>query len=145
MMSARFYRGHVWLAVVCAMTVMVATACVPRYLDGPSQLPEDAIRFQMSYPQTFDRIVRTLLDDGYTITVADRERGVIETRPRELKGAGELGGPFEYRTFLSIRVGGGWRDSWALVHVLLVPSYPKERERVIEQLKQGVKSRANGP
>ncbi|MBI3622294.1 MAG: hypothetical protein HY208_08930 [Nitrospirae bacterium] len=132
------YRKSIRFAVVGAM-VMALAACAPRYLDASPKLPEEALRFQAGYPQTFDRIVRTLEEDGYAITVADRERGVIETRPRLVKGDDAPGGPFDYRTFLSIRVGGGWRDSWAVVHVLLVPGYPRERERVIQHLQEGTK------
>ncbi len=138
MIGGRFNGGIVRLALIGAVVMMVTAACAPRYLEAPARLPEGAIRFQMSYPQAFDRIVRTLQRDGYDITVADRESGAIETRPRELKVPTEPGGPFDYRTFLSIRVGGGWRDSWAVVHVLLVPGYPKERERVMQQLQEGI-------
>ena len=121
---------------------MVAASCAsPYYYEAPP-VPENAVRFQVGYPKAFDRIVRTLENDGFEVAAADREHGVIETRPRELKASEGAGGPFEYRTVVSIRVGGGWNSSWAAVNVMLVPSYPKEQERVIEKLKQGVKSPA---
>jgi len=125
--------------MVGALVMVLAAACAPRYRDTSPPLPEDTLRFQTSYHKTFDRIVRTLQDDGYAIIVADRDLGVIETRPRLLKGDESQGGQFDYRTFLSIRVGGGWSDSWAIVHVLLVPGYPKERERVLQELQEGAK------
>jgi len=118
--------------------ILLATACAPRYANGPPKLPDDAIRFQLSYSKAFDRIVQTLEEGGYDLVVADRENGIIETRPRVLKGDAAPGGPFDYRTFLSIRVGAGWRDAWAVVHLLLVPGYPKEQERVLQQLQEGL-------
>jgi hypothetical protein len=146
-MSGRWRRAGRWaaVAVIGVLGGVVAAACVPRYAMESPQLPENAVKFQVGYPQAFDRIVRTLETDGFEIALVDRERGIIETRPRELKASAAPGGPFEYRTVVSIRVGGGWNSSWATVHVVLVPNYPKEENRVIEQLKQGVKSGSGEP
>jgi hypothetical protein len=146
-MSGRLRRAGSWVAVaiVGVLGGVLAVACVPRYVREPPQLPANAVKFQVGYTKAFDRIVQTLQTDGFEIAAADEERGIIETRPRELKASAGPGGPFEYRTVVSIRVGGGWSSSWAVVHVLLVPSYPKEEERVIEQLKQGVTSRSGAP
>jgi len=143
-MNGRIRRMGTW--VVVAMAGMMAAACYsPYYYQPPPPVPENAVRFQVGYPKAFDRIVQTLQNDGFEIAAADREHGVIETKPRELKASAGPGGPFEYRTVVSIRVGGGWNSSWATVNVLLVPGYPKEQERVIEQLKEGVKAGAGGP
>lgn len=142
-MSGPMRRIGLW--VVATMTWMMAAACYSPYYYEPPPMPENAIRFQVGYPKAFDRIVKTLQTDGFEIAAADHEHGVIETKPRELKSAAGPGGPFEYRTVVSVRVGGGWNSSWAVVNVLLVPSYPKEQERVIEELKQGVKAGTGGP
>jgi hypothetical protein len=136
-------RAGIWVTV--AMAGLLVTACVSPYYMEPPQLPENAVRFQVGYPQTFDRIVQTLQNDGFKIAAADRERGIIETQPRELKASATPGGPFEYQTVVSIRVGGSRQSAWATVQVLLVPSYPKEQDRIIEQLKQGVKSPVGEP
>lgn len=136
-MTGRVRLAGIWMTAAAGLLV---AACASPYYRAPPQLPENAVRFQVGYPKTFSRIVQTLQDEGFEIAAADRERGIIETRPRELKASATPGGPFEYRTIVSIRVGGGWRSSWAAVNVLLVPSYPKEQERLIERLKQGVQS-----
>jgi hypothetical protein len=132
-------RTGIWLAAI--VTGLLVAACAsPYYLQAPP-VPENAIRFQAGYPQVFDRIVRTLEADGFELATADREHGVVETRPRELKAAASSAGPFEYQTVVSIRVGGTRNSAWATVQVLLVPSYPKEQDRIIEQLKRGVQAR----
>jgi len=122
--------------------MLVAACYSPYYYYEAPPVPENAIRFQVGYPKAFDRIVQTLQNDGFEVVAADREHGIIQTRPRKLKAMEGANSPFEYQTVVSIRVGGGWNSSWAAVNVMLVPSYPKEEERVIEKLKQGMKSPA---
>jgi hypothetical protein len=131
-------RAGIWLAA--AVTGLLVAGCVyPYYYQAPP-VPENAIRFQAGYPQVFDRIVRTLEADGFVLATTDQEHGIVETRPRELKAAATPSGPFEYQTVVSIRVGGTRNSAWATVQVLLVPSYPKEQDRIIEQLKRGVQA-----
>lgn len=123
-------RKPLGIALLCVMAVASA-ACAPVYVQPP-RLPEDAITFRMGYPRAFDLILRTLEADGYEIAVADRERGFIETRPKAVKPA--PAGDFDHKTFVTIRVGGGWRESWAVVNLVVLSGYPKERERLIERL-----------
>lgn len=137
-MNGQRWRTGIWLAAT--VTGLMVAACVSPYYYQPPPVPQNAIRFQAGYPQVFDRIVRTLQADGFELVTADQEHGIVETRPRELKAAASPSGPFEYQTVVSIRVGGSRNSAWATVQVLLVPSYPKEQDRIIEELKRGVQA-----
>jgi hypothetical protein len=119
--------------LVVAVGLLVA-ACGPRMVGEPP-VPADAVTFRMSYHKTFDRVLRTLEDARYDVVIADRDRGYIETRPRAVAPPDGPGGPFEYQSYVVIRIGGGWRQSWAVVRLLVLPSYPKEREQLIDQLR----------
>jgi len=141
-MTEWLHRAGCWAGV--ALAGLLAASCYSPYYYAAPPVPENAIRFQVGYPKAFDRIVQTLQNDGFEIAAADREHGFIETRPRKLKAAEGANSPFEYQTVVSIRAGGGWNSSWATVNVMLVPSYPKEQERVIEKLEHGVKSPTGG-
>ena len=141
-MTRWLHRAGWWAGVTLAG--LLAASCYSPYYYSAPPVPENAIRFQVGYPKAFDRIIQTLQNDGFEIAAADREHGFIETRPRKLKAAEGANSPFEYQTVVSIRAGGGWNSSWAAVNVMLVPSYPKEQERVIEKLKQGVAPGSKG-
>jgi hypothetical protein len=131
-------RCRIWV-VLCA-GVLTVVSCAPTRSSVPlSSLPDHAIMFDISYNRAFDHIVRTLRSEGYEIAVADHRSGVIETRPRELPAIRDAGGPFRYEAYFSILVRGGWRDAWAIVNLLVLPSYPKERERIIDELRRQLK------
>ncbi|MEW6324079.1 MAG: hypothetical protein AB1515_01695 [Nitrospirota bacterium] len=122
---------------VSGLLVAIAlVGCGPRMVIEPPALPKEAITFQAGYTETFDRVLRALDAEGYDVVIADRQRGYIETRPRTLAKP-EGGGPFEYQTYLIVRVGGGWRESWATVRSLVLPGYPKERQQLIDRLQGG--------
>jgi hypothetical protein len=125
--------------VLCS--VFVAAACAPMPRGEPPPLPEHTITFYTSYNASFDRILRTLRGDGYDIAVADREAGIIQTRPKALAREETNGGPLEYRTFFLIMVRGSWRESLATVDLVVLPSYPKERDTVIKQLEEKLRTR----
>ena len=133
-------NGNGWwratIGVVLVGVTLSMVACAPAMrLAPPLQRPDEAITFDVGYSKAFDLIVRTLRDEGYEVAVADHRAGVIKTRPRAVSSADHPSGPFDYQTLLSIFVRGGWRSSWAVVNVVVLPDYPKERDRVIEQLK----------
>ena len=128
-------RVGVLLVIAGVSLLLAACAPGPRFGALPP-VPDHAVTFDVGYNQAFDRIVRTLREAGYHMAIADHRSGVIETRPRPLSDQASTGGPFEYQTFFSIRVRGGWSSSWALVNLLVLPTYPEERERMIEKLKE---------
>lgn len=131
----RGLRRRAIMLAVCGG--LLAAACAPTSRAvSMAKLPDNAITFNVGYNRAFDRMVRALQEKGYEIAVADQRNGVIETRPRELPGKAGASGPFRYETYFSIVVRGGWNDAWAIVNLLVLPTYPEERERIIDEFRR---------
>jgi hypothetical protein len=101
----------------------------------PMPLPKDAVLYTAGARETFDRIVQTLEKNGYETEVADRQTGLIRTRPKVLEVKGE--GPLRYTGFYVVQVGPRMGGSFAIIHFAVVPEIPGERDKLLRLLNQG--------
>jgi hypothetical protein len=97
-------------------------------------LPKDAILYQATARQTFDRIVRTLEKSGYETEIVDPQAGFIRSRPKDLDIKTQE--QIHYKGFYVVRVGPRREGSFALIDFIVVPELPAERENLRKQLEQ---------
>jgi hypothetical protein len=98
-------------------------------------LPKDAVLYTAGARETFDRIVQTLEKNGYETEVADRQSGLIRTRPKVLDVKGE--GGLRYTGFYVVQVGPRMGGSFAIIHFAVLPELPGEREKLLRLLEEG--------
>jgi hypothetical protein len=97
-------------------------------------LPKEAILYEASARQTFDRIVRTLEKNGYETEIVDPQAGFIRSRPKDLDI--KAGGQIQYKGFYVVRVGPRRGGAFAFIDFIVVPELPVERENLRKQLEQ---------
>jgi hypothetical protein len=124
----------VW-SVFILIVGMVGCAGTMAQEPPPMSLPKDAVLYTAGARETFDRIVQTLEKNGYETEVADRQSGLIRTRPKMLDVKGE--GPLRYTGFYVVQVGPRRGGSFAIIHFAVLPEIPGEREKLLRLLEQG--------
>jgi|GEM_PF-2908595 len=120
--------------LVGLILLSTAVSCAPSPMvpPEPPPLPKDAVFFKEAPRVLFDRIVRTLQKDGYEVE-ADRPRLFVQTQPRELNGVSS--GPLHFEGFFVVEVIPRRGGSSALIHFVVEPQLPGEREKLLKQLK----------
>jgi hypothetical protein len=125
-------RHRVWrLVAACAAVVALAGCAQSSQMVEPG-VPRDVIDLRLPYPEAFDRAVKALEGEGYTIDVADERMGMIRTAPKAHEGAD---GGVTYSTVVIVRMGGTDRESWLAVDHLTIPTFPEEERKTKDLLK----------
>jgi hypothetical protein len=102
-------------------------------LPSPELDEEGGILIRMPYGQAFERIVNLLESREYTIAMADKRTGIIETHPKAVQ---DEEGPIHHKSLVSILVHGDRVQSIAYLRLIVVSDYDEERERLFESLKR---------
>jgi len=118
--------------VLFAFVVFGITACAPTpEVMRPSAEAVDIIDLRLSYPDAFDRVIRTLEREGYEVETADERVGLIRTLPKTKQGADGV----SYKTAVVVRMGGTDRESWLAVDHVAIPTFPEDEQRLEDALK----------
>jgi hypothetical protein len=93
---------------------------------------EEGIPVQLSYGNAFDKIVQHLESQGYTIAIADKRLGLIETHPKRVPGEE---GKVHHQSLLSFLLRGDRNQTTVYLRVIVTSDYPDEEKKIIESLK----------
>jgi len=93
---------------------------------------EGGISIQFPYGKAFEKVVNLLESRGYTIALADKNAGIIETAPKRVSGEE---GAVHHNVLISLLLRGDHRETTAYLRVIVTSDVPDEKKRIIDSLK----------
>ena len=115
---------------VVGMTMILLSGCAS--MPTPATVGEEGIPIQLSYGRAFDKVIDLLESRGYTIALADKGTGIVETVPKRVPGEN---GAIHHNVLLSLLLRGGWAQTTVYLRVIVSSDYPDERKEITDSLK----------
>ncbi|MCI0529693.1 MAG: hypothetical protein L0Y56_19805 [Nitrospira sp.] len=115
-----------WLIV----GILVLASCASMPVTPAEE--EEGVAIQLPYRQAFEKVVNLLKSRGYTIALADKNAGIIETAPKRVSGEE---GAVHHNVLFSLLLRGDHRETTAYLRVIVTSDIPDEKKRIIDSLK----------
>ncbi len=107
-------------------------------LSGCASMPvtpveeEEGISIQLPYGKAFEKVRDLLESRGYTIALADKRAGIIETVPKRAQGEE---GAIHHNVLFSLLLRGDRTETTVYLRVIVTSDDPDERKKIIDSIK----------